>query len=491
VKIAFGEYAPDLPALGNEGSPAISNAIPQFKGYKQLNSLSAYSTALTAYCRGAFTGTDIDGNVVSYAGDATKLYRLVSTTMTDSSKAAGYTLATDSYWEFVQYGNSLIASDFDDTPQTLTLGGTTFADLTGTPPKFRHVAVGGPSDSFLIVGNTFDGVDGNVPYRVRWPGIGTITSWTVSASTQADFQDLPSVYGWVQGIHGGEINYVFQERAITRMAYVGSPVVFQFDKVEGARGSLAPRGSLQVGAQIFYLSDDGFYVLVGGVSVPIGAGKVDKTFLNDVNTSYLHRITTAAIPDDKVVIWSYPSSNSVDGTPDKCLLYNWASKMWCPASFNHELIYRAQTVGVTLDGLDALYASIDAVPFSLDSRVWMGGRLQLAAFDTSHKQAFFTGTALDATFETSETQIFPAHRAEVNAVVPLVDGGIHTVQVGTRETQASAVTWSSAATENTSGICPVRSNSRYHRFRVNNTGSFTDAMGVEIPDDMVADVGSR
>lgn len=491
MKIPFGEYAPDLPVLGNPGSSAISNAIPHVLGYKKLPSLSAYSTALTAYCRGAFTGTDTDGNVCSYAGDASKLYRLVSTTMTDSSKSGGYSCATDSFWRFSQFGNSLIASNFDNTPQTLTLGGTMFADLSGTPPKYRHSAVGGPGGSFFIVGNTFDGVDGNVPYRVRWPGIGTITSWTISASTQADYQDLPSEDGWVNDIAGGEVSYVFQERAITRMAYVGSPVIFQFDKVEGARGCFIPRGAITVGALIFYPADDGFYMLSGGQSAPIGAGKVDKYFLADLNDDYLHRVTTASIPDDKVVIWSYPGSGSSDGTPNKLLMYNWGSQKWCPASFDHELIYRAQSIGVTLDGLDALYSQLDSIPFSLDSRVWMGGKLQLAAFDTSHKQAFFTGSALAATFETGEKNLIDGKRCEVMEVLPLVDGGTHTVQMGTRETQATTVSYSSASTENSSGICPVRSNSRYHRVRVNVTGEFIDAVGVELPDDKVVPVGGR
>lgn len=486
--IPFGEYAPDLPALGNAGATTAKNVIPQFKGYKQLNSLAAYSSALTAYCRGAFTGTDVDGNVCSYAGDATKLYRLVSTTMTDSSKVGGYNCAADSYWEFQQFGNTVIASNFDDTPQVLTLGGTTFANLSGSPPNFRHMGVG---RGFLIVGNTFDGSDGNIPYRIRWPGIGTSTSWTVSASTQADYQDLDSVFGWVQCIVGGEIIYVFQERAVWRMAYVGSPTVFEIVRIEDARGAFAPRSPISVGGVIFYVSDDGFYGLSGGQSFPIGAGKVDKTFLADLNDDYLHRITAAAIPDDKVIIWSYAGSGSVDGTPNKCLFYNWASKRWCFAEFNHELIYRAQSIGVTLDGLNAISAQLDSLAFSLDSKVWMGGKLQLAAFDTSHKQAFFTGSAQDAVFETGEVQLTPGRRSEVTSVVPLVDGGTHTVQVGTRETQDGTVSWSSASTENASGICPVRSNSRYHRFRVNNTGSFTDAMGVEIPDEAITDVGSR
>lgn len=487
--VEFGTYAPDLPVLGNSQSPVIKNVVPQIKGFKQLNSLSAYSSALTAYCRGAFTANDEDGNVNSYAGDETKLYRLVSTTFTDSSNGT-YACASDSYWEFAKFGNEVVASNFDDTPQVITLGATTFADLSGTPPQFRHVGIGGPGNSFFVVGNTFDASDGNVPNRIRWPGIGTITSWTVSASTQADYQDLEGNGGWVQAIVGGEIIYVFQQRAIHRMVYVGSPTVFQIDCIEDARGALAERGVIKVGGVIYYLADDGFYALAGNQSIPIGAG-VDKTFLADLNDDYLHRVTVGAFPKDKVVMWSYPGSGSSDGTPNKVLLYNWASKKWCFAEFNHELIYRAQSIGVTLDGLDSLYASLDSVPFSLDSRVWMGGALEMAAFDTDHKQAFFTGSALAGVLETGEANLNPGGRAEVTEVIPLVDGGTHTVQVGTRETQAGTVSWSSASTENSSGICPVRANSRYHRVRVNTSGSFTDAVGVQIDDEKIIPVGKR
>lgn len=487
--IPFGSYAPDLPALGNTEATTIKNCIPHLKGYKQLNSLTNYSTALTAYCRGAFSAMNATGNVSTYAGDATKLYHMVSTTMTDISKVGGYNCAADSYWEFAKYGNQVVATNFDDTMQVATIGSNPFADLSGTPPRARHLGIVG---DFLVAGNTYDASDGEVPNRIRWPGIGTITSWTVSASTQADYQDLQGNGGWVQSIVGlQERGFVFQERAIWGMTYVGSPVVFDIQLIEDARGAFAQRSPIAVGGAIYYIADDGFYAFAGGQSVPIGANKVDKTFLADLNDDYLHRVTVAAIPNDKVIMWSYPGSSSSDGTPNKVLLYNWVTQKWCFAEFNHELIFRAMSVGVTLDGLDALGYTMETLPFSLDSKVWMGGKLQLAGFDTSHRLSYFTGTALDATFETGEVQLNPGGRAEVTEAVPLVDGGTHTVQVGTRETQAGSVSWGSASAENSSGICPLRSNSRYHRFRVNNTGSFNDAMGVSVPDEKIVSVGSR
>lgn len=484
--IEFGEYTPDAPIFGSAGSANIQNVIPQEKGYKQLNSLSSYSTALAAYCRGAFSAMDNTGNVSTYAGTAAKLYRLVSSTMTDTSKGGGYNCAVDSYWEFAKWGNKCIATNFDDNPQIITMGGSAFADLTGTPPKARHVTA---VRDFVVFGNTFDGTDGSVPNRLRWSGLNDETAWTVSVTTQSDYQDLQGNGGWVQNIFGGDRGVVFQERAIWLMTYVGSPVVFQFDQVEEARGAFLSRGTIKVGSVIYYVADDGFYAFSGGQSIPIGKGKVDKTFLADLNQSYRHRVTCAAFPSDKVVVWSYPGSGSANGTPNKLLLYNWASNKWAAASFSHEMLFRAMTLGVTLDGLDALYSQLDTIPFSLDSKVWMGGNLQMAGFDTSHKLAYLTGTALDASLDTSEYQAIPGKRAEITEVVPVIDGGTHTVQMGTRETQASSVVWGSVSPENASGVCPVRSNSRYHRARVAVTGGFTDAIGVDVT--KVAPAGER
>jgi len=69
-----------------------------------------------------------------------------------------------------------------------------------------------------------------------------------------------------------------------------------------------------------------------------------------------------------------------------------------------------------------------------------------------------------------------------------VDGGTHSVQMGTRETQAGTISWGSDTPENSSGECPVRSNSRFHRVRVNITGGFTDATGVAV---IASPVGER
>jgi hypothetical protein len=106
---------------------------------------------------------------------------------------------------------------------------------------------------------------------------------------------------------------------------------------------------------------------------------------------------------------------------------------------------------------------------------------QLSAFDEEFKLGFFRGLYKTATIETSESEIFPGNNAQVNAFRPLVDLGTVTAQVGRRDRLSDPVTWGASLSQSSSGKFNVRSNARYHRFRLTISGSdWVDALGVQI-----------
>ena len=64
---------------------------------------------------------------------------------------------------------------------------------------------------------------------------------------------------------------------------------------------------------------------------------------------------------------------------------------------------------------------------------------------------------------------------------PLVDGGTQTIQFGSRNLQTGSNSFDSAVTPHSeTGICNLHKDSRYQRFRVNTSGEFTHAQGVEV-----------
>ena len=484
--IPFDEYAPDQAALGFRGATIAKNVVPRTIGsYGPLPSLSAFSSnGLGARCQGAFANRALDGVSYNWAGDVSKLYRLVDTTWTDVSKpATTYNAAPDQLWRFTQFGTRVIATNINNPIQSFNVsGGSTFVDLAAAAPKARAIATVEPG--FVMVGNLNDG--SYVPNRVQWCAIDDPTNWptpgtSAAATVQSDRQELPTG-GAVQdiiGAVGAAEGVVFLESAIYRMDYAGAPAIFEFHEVERARGTPAPYSVINVGALAFYLGEDGFYAFDGAQSAPIGANKVDRAFFAELDQQFYHRITVAADPLNKLVVWSYPASGA-GGSPNKLIIYNWELQRWSTGDAAVELLYRALGSGYTLEGLNAVSASLDALPFSLDSRAWAGGNSLLAGFDTSHKLSLFAGSNLAAELETGEMD-GQGRRFFVRGLRPIVDGGAVTTQVGYRDGPIAALTYSSASSVGSDGVCPHRVAGRFVRAKVSIAagGAWTHAQGVE------------
>ncbi|MCG8693993.1 MAG: hypothetical protein MI806_22540 [Minwuiales bacterium] len=483
--IPFAEWLPDLPSLNNPGATEAKNVIPGLNSYRPLSGLNSQDAGLDNYARGAFSARGSTGLTFNYAGDAGKLYRLSNSAATDQSKLGGYSLDDGENWEFAVFGDKLIATSIATRPQVVTLGGTQFADLAGNPPQARHVCTLGKQDSFLVLANVNDvGGDGLVPNRVQWSAAGDETGW-VSGTDLAGQQDLQGNGGWIRRVCGGEFGVIWQEHSIWRMDFVGAPDVFSFAEVEEGRGTPSPGSVTRIGNTFFYLGWDGFYAFDGVKSVPIGANKVNARFYNEVDQSRFDRISSAVDPVQNIVVWAYPTGDSKgNADPDKLLLYDINNDRWSRAEVDLELIYAALSDSITLDDLDTLFASIDDVTPSLDSRQWVGNALLLAAFDRGHKRAFFNGATLPATLETGEVNANPGGTAHVSSVRPLVDGASHSavsVQVGTRQRQSETVSFSPNLLLNEIGEADFRRDARYHRFRTVIAGgeNWTHAVGVD------------
>lgn len=493
MEIEFGEYLPDLPEYKNPGATVAKNVIPGSDSYEHFKSAVTYSNRLSGKSHGAFSTRDNDGNSVTFAGTKTALYRLSQAVYSDVSKSGGYSTSDEDFWDFTRFGTRVIATNYNDPVQTYTLNtSSNFADLisTSNAPRARYVE---KVRDFLVLGNTSDTSDGNKPTRLRWSAISDPTNFTVSATTQADFQDFNEDDGFIQRIIGGDDITIFQEKAITRGFYIGSPLVFQFDKAEAGRGTPSPRSVVKAGDIIFYLGDDGFYAFDGRASFPIGENKINRTFWREVNNNYILTITGVADVNKQIIYWSYATTSSSSGTHDKILCYNYApnaKKRWSFVETSVHYLFEFINEGYTLDSLDQVSGSIDALPFSLDSRVWMGQGAVLSGFlgtvsaSVTHTvQVNFTGAALNATLETGEFQLFPDHRADITLTRPIIDGTSVvslSLQLAARNTQNEHPTYGSAVIVNSTGNCPVRSNGRYHRVRANIQGDFDHAKGIEI-----------
>src|SRR5882672_1815822 len=453
--LPFGDYRPDLSAYQGASSQTIQNVVPRGDGYGPFQDFTAFTTALPAPCRGFFYARKTDGSIAVFAGTATRIYQLNNTsfTWTDASKGgvAYSALPSSDHWQFAQFGNFVIAVQANTVPQVFDLtSSSAFADLGGSPPQARYIAVVG---RFVVLSGLL-----STPYRIQWSGLNAVTTWT-SGINSSDYQDLPDG-GIVRGVAGGEYGVIFQETAMRRMVYVpGSPVIFNIERITEDKGLMAPYSLIRAADKIFFLSPQGFQGMIStGTPAAIGKERFDRTFFADYDSGSVQMIIGAADPAQTRVYWAYKSNSGTTGQFDKVLCYDYALDRASIIAMRGEYLASLARPGLTLENLDSISGSIDALPFSLDD-VSTAALSRLSAVAPTHKLGFFTGDNLEATLDTAE-QTLDSRRVRVKGLRPVTDAAACYGSVGARENLQSAVSYSAEQAVNVRGLCPANVSTR-------------------------------
>lgn len=405
------------------------------------------------------------------------LQKITAAAWEDVSKVGGYATGSEDRWYFTTFGNIVIASNGEEKLQAYTMGTSTdFDDLDTTAPVAKYVAT---VRGFVMAGN----ISGNAN-RVQWSPIeDPAGDWTPSVTTQADYQDLfgETQAGQVTQVVGGEYATVFCENGVFRGTYVGGDLIFTFDQIIRGNGTTAS-GSVQAyGENIFFLGNDGFYMLSSGGLAPIGEG-INRMFLEEVYEPEYWRISSAIDPRNSLYIIAYPTSGTV---LDKMLIYNWQANKWTriTGAANIETLFTFYSDGYTLETIDALIGNPDTGPYadvSIDSALFQGGKPSLACVNSSHEACLFNGMALNATLETGEAQLSPGYKSIVTKVTPMVEGATTMkVKIGHRNRVQDSVAYSSQSTTNSEGEACLFNTARYQRAQVVIEGGFTKAYGVD------------
>ncbi len=478
MQIPFGEWLPDQPEHLNPGANVATNVYYALNSYKRFPSLVNYSSNnISANSRGAGSFRDNAGNVYNFVATNTDLYQLDGGTFT--SRKGSLTGANDDFWTFTQFGNYVIASNGVDLPQYYLMGtSTNFANLSaintaGTTPNFK---VSGVIRDFLVTGNQSSNQN-----RIQWSGINDIGVWT---GKQADLQDLPGSGGQIVNITSGEIGYVFRQNQIIRMDYVGGATIFRLSVISPNRGAVYGRTVCQDNRRVFFYADDGFFEINGDNVVPIGVEKVNRFFDIDLNKAFSDRICAAVDPFNQLALWLYPSSNNTSNTTgicDRILIYNYATKKWSLAKTNASTIFNQFVGAYTVELMDIISQNLDQINIALDTDFWSGGQLFLGAIDNNYKASIFSGTDNIGEIETSELELFPGARSNIQSVRPIVDAQA-SVTIKTRDRLADNITESSEISMNSTGINPVRQSGRYVRINVKTPNGipWSDAQGIDI-----------
>jgi hypothetical protein len=382
-------------------------------------------------------------------------------------------VSSDAQWQFAQFGNLVFATQENVVLQVYDLSSSSaFATCAGSPPQAAYISVVG---RFLVLSGLLSN-----PFRIQWSGLNATTTWT-SGTNSSDFQDFPDG-GIVRGVAGGEFGVVFQDAAIRRMSYIpGSPLIFQIDRITQEQGLYAPYSIIRAGDVIYFHTAHGFHkISPGGFPEQIGRERVDRTFFDDLDKTELRMFIGAYDPRTTRVFWAYKSTSGTTGLYDKIIGYDTALDRWFTILMSGEYLLSMSQPGITLENLDAISGSLDALEATLDSFA-VSTQPLIAQFNSAHKMGFFSGANLEATMESSE-QGTDGQRIRVKGFRPITDAPTVYGSASYRETQQATVTAGTEILINSrTGRCDLNRSTRYSRYKVRISAStvWTFSAGVE------------
>ena len=484
--IPFGEWAPDAAELNSAHIGDVQNVLSAGASYIPFPSIGAFSDALeAAACGRAFVARSLSGQITIFAGTAEKIFKMDNTDASwddVSQTATTYSASSTATWSFAQFGEYVIAVNVNDDPQVFQLGASTeFADLAGSPPRAAVVKVWG--DFVVLMGLASN------PDRVQWSALNDHTGWTPGTNS-SDYQTFPDG-GKVQGSTEATNPLIFLERSIFKATLQpGSVEIFTFQKIHDRRGAASADSIASRGSFTFYADQGGFFQIgQDGSIAPIGFLKVDKTLFGLMTAPDSRSIMAAIDPFYSRVYWAFKVGSS--STFNRLAVYDWDIQRWTIAEVNTTAIFPAATTGYTLESLANVSASLDALPFSLDSKAWQGGAPLLGAIGEGNTFSMFSGLPMEAILTMQETGDLAGGVTTVLSTYPVVDTSTVYVSLGARYRRSDNVVWTDEILPSIyTGRVRKKQRGRFHKVKVRIPAetSWTHAQGVDV--EMVG-TGSR
>lgn len=433
---------------------------PAPNGYRPIQSFQAITDPLDETFQGGSTYVASDGTVNLLAGTSTDLYLFNSSTLEWDSIVDSLSAGR---WYFTQFGDVAIATH-GGAPLSIDLTAGTAAALGGSPPTAAFCVT---VRDFVVLGQA-DGEEN----KIAWSGIRNEASWT-PGTNQSDEQPLLSG-GGITGLAGGEFGLIFQRSQITRMLYVGEPLVFQLDVISPNIGCIAAGSIAQAGRQTFFLSERGFMVTDGNDAYPIGDEVIDRTFLESYSAQDLELVYSTVDPKQNIVVWVMPG---------KIWGYHWGLKRWFTSLQQLKAAFPGFTPGIDLDSLDSLFPDLDAMTISLDDGRFKGGAPLFLVVNQADEVGTLTGENLTAVFEQPHIELIEGRTARITRIRPITDAtsGL-SVGVIAKQRLGDSSTSESFGDLEASGDIGIRSSGRTHKFTTTITAgtAWSYAQGLDI-----------
>lgn len=437
------------------------NFVPYEAGMKAASApVNIGLAALAAACRGSAVTRNLTGGTRLLAGTTGQLYEASGATWSAVGTGA-YALAADDVWRFAAFGNSALAVCSAEVLQRST--GGAFAAVAGAP-KARAIVV---AKGFVMLLGTDASPD-------QWHNSAYLdeTTWTPSVATQCATGRLIEGSGpLTAGLRQGDTVVAYKERCIFVGQYVGGSVVWQWSPPIGDVGCVGVEAVADTPIGHIFVGSDNFYLFDGTRPVPIG-DDVKQWWLDNSSSQYRYRTKLLWDRENNSVMVFYPSASSA-GTCDQVLVFHVGRRRWGRMTMTVEAVVNYTSQGITYDGGSPLISTYDGSPadISYDSPFWLTSKSSPGFYGTDHAIYTFTGipgASYCVTGDYGDEATYSFCRA-LRARFAALPASSSCVGL-TKATSGGALQVGSSASFDGSKY-PLRQQNRFHRFRLDFTGT--------------------
>lgn len=236
---------------------------------------------------GLFSATTMRGTPVYVIAHRLKLRTANSNSFLSNTFAATTSVASNAgnNWSFAQFGLLTIAARRDAPLMSSSAGA--FSDIAGSP----QAAIVCAGENFVLAFNTRNAA-GTAGDGDRWhcSAFQDASSWAPSLSTQATTGRLVSSGGEITAAMPIGIQVVaYKAHSAFLGTYVGTPAVWQWERIPGLLGCVGSRALCDIGGAHFVVGPDGFWLYDGSRAQPLGVDRVSRWFLRSLNRTQLSR----------------------------------------------------------------------------------------------------------------------------------------------------------------------------------------------------------
>ena len=438
LEIPFRQWLPDQPDLNNPGLVEAKNVFLRSDGYQPIRDASS----------GSGDALDWEKEFGLYGLSPVYLYTHENTIYsvgTGGFIVTSFVFAPDAnyeYADFARFGDSvyIVAADgsLDSLPGSsaphdlFKFDGSSFSAVSGNIPAGTSIARVGNQ---LVMGRVDD--SGYNDFAIRLSGYNQPDIWEPSELTQANIAEMEQAkLGPVIAVVGGVAPMIFQSEGITRINYVGPPLVLSQRLIWSRPGPQHPNAIVQVGNLYYFVTQEGAWVTDGSSVQSISDGSVSR-WISGKMTNRSTVVYGSYHRDKKAIVWGIGGGST--------------------EPFAAALVYSLETRAFSeIDG--NYYGS--ARGELIEERKDVRAVVPQSGVLSNSKLTDLSGSTLEATLTTGHISN-AGSRAFVDQVEPQYIGSGATVALSAKQRLRDNASFSSyVAEETTTGIADIRAEGR-------------------------------